>query len=122
MTYVPKALEQPSQLAAVNLAAHIGFATILANDTEGLTVAHVPVFVDNKHGSCDLRFHLAAHNPLAATLGLSPSGLAIFRGPDGYISPEWYDHENVPTWDYCIRSHDRRSRGSFGVRAAATSR
>ena len=26
--------------------------------------------------------------------------LAIFIGPDAYISPSWYDHVNVPMWNY----------------------
>jgi len=26
--------------------------------------------------------------------------LAIFSGPHSYISSSWYDHENVPTWNY----------------------
>jgi transcriptional regulator len=26
--------------------------------------------------------------------------LAIFNGPHTYISSSWYDHENVPTWNY----------------------
>lgn len=30
--------------------------------------------------------------------------LAIFTGPHAYISPSWYDHENVPTWNY-IAAH-----------------
>jgi len=28
--------------------------------------------------------------------------LAIFQGPHSYISSSWYDHENVPTWNYVI--------------------
>jgi transcriptional regulator len=26
--------------------------------------------------------------------------LAIFSGPNAYISSSWYDHENVPTYNY----------------------
>jgi transcriptional regulator len=26
--------------------------------------------------------------------------LAIFTGPHTYVSSSWYDHENVPTWNY----------------------
>jgi transcriptional regulator len=26
--------------------------------------------------------------------------LVIFNGPHTYISSSWYDHENVPTWNY----------------------
>lgn len=26
--------------------------------------------------------------------------MAVFTGPHSYISSSWYDHENVPTWNY----------------------
>ena len=26
--------------------------------------------------------------------------LLIFNGPHAYVSSSWYDHENVPTWNY----------------------
>jgi len=26
--------------------------------------------------------------------------LAVFTGPHTYVSSSWYDHENVPTWNY----------------------
>jgi transcriptional regulator len=26
--------------------------------------------------------------------------LVIFAGPHAYVSPRWYDHVNVPTWNY----------------------
>jgi transcriptional regulator len=26
--------------------------------------------------------------------------LAVFSGPHSYISSSWYDHENLPTWNY----------------------
>jgi transcriptional regulator len=26
--------------------------------------------------------------------------LCIFQGPHAYVSSSWYDHENVPTWNY----------------------
>ena len=26
--------------------------------------------------------------------------MIIFPGPHAYVSSSWYDHENVPTWNY----------------------
>jgi transcriptional regulator len=28
--------------------------------------------------------------------------LLIFQGAHTYISPRWYDHVNVPTWNYMM--------------------
>src|SRR5262249_15014602 len=41
-------------------------------------------------------------NPLWKTFGQNPEAevLVIFHGPHTYISPTWYNHVNVPTWNY----------------------
>lgn len=46
--------------------------------------------------------HLAKVNPQSAALREAGSALAVFLGPDGYVSPTWYDGDrpNVPTWNY----------------------
>ncbi|RIQ23290.1 FMN-binding negative transcriptional regulator [Jiangella rhizosphaerae] len=46
--------------------------------------------------------HLAKVNPQSAALRTAGSALAVFLGPDGYVSPTWYDGDrpNVPTWNY----------------------
>jgi transcriptional regulator len=62
--------------------------------------AYAPVILDNSRGDLGtLRFHLARNNPLVAandaTLSFS------FRGPDAYVSPDWYETKGlVPTWNY----------------------
>ncbi|WP_116947136.1 FMN-binding negative transcriptional regulator [Jiangella endophytica] len=46
--------------------------------------------------------HLAKVNPQSAALRTAGSALAVFLGPDGYVSPTWYDggRPSVPTWNY----------------------
>src|SRR5678815_5111017 len=39
-------------------------------------------------------------NPLWKTFVNNPEVLVIFQGPHTYISPTWYNHVNVPTWNY----------------------
>lgn len=62
--------------------------------------AYAPVVLDASRGSLGtLRFHVARSNALAAandaTLTFS------FRGPDAYVSPDWYLTKGlVPTWNY----------------------
>ena len=34
------------------------------------------------------------------TFEKNPEILVIFQGPHTYISPTWYNHVNVPTWNY----------------------
>ena len=62
--------------------------------------AYAPVVLDTSHGNLGtLRFHVARSNALAqandATLAFS------FKGPDAYVSPDWYQTKGlVPTWNY----------------------
>lgn len=73
-----------------------GFGTLMVNGAQGPLAAHIP-FVFNADKTC-LGVHLLRLNPVSRAPG--PALLAI-TGPDGYISPDWYDlPEQVPTWNY----------------------
>lgn len=75
----------------------IGFATIFAATPDGPRVAHVPLL---QTGDGAVQFHLARGNALARHLD-GMTALALVNGPDGYISPRWYDDAaQVPTWNY----------------------
>ena len=73
---------------------------ILVTAENGLPVAtHIPFeAIFGKDDEMVLEGHLSAANPQAGKL--TGTGLAIFSGPDAYISSSWYDHPNVPTWNY----------------------
>ena len=99
MTYVPDWIPQPPASDALAYAKEIAFASIVVAAESGPAASHAPIYVDTSATEPEIRFHLAAKNPMVDLLAASPT-LLIFRGPDGYVSPLWYDHENVPTWDY----------------------
>ncbi len=44
--------------------------------------------------------HMARANPLWKAFDPDQEVLLIFGGPNTYISPTWYNHLNVPTWNY----------------------
>jgi transcriptional regulator len=75
---------------------------ILINQTEGkLTATHIPLELDtNLEGNLILQGHLLRENPQWKAFSERDEILAIFSGPHSYISSSWYDHENVPTWNY----------------------
>ena len=75
-----------------------GFA-ILISTVEGKPWAsHIPLMlsVDGKK----LSGHVARGNKQWKEWNVETEMLAIFSGPHAYISSSWYDHENVPTWNY----------------------
>lgn len=75
---------------------------ILINQTNGkLWATHIPLELGtNKNGKTILEGHISKENPQWKSFAENDKILAIFSGPNSYISPSWYDHENVPTWNY----------------------
>jgi transcriptional regulator len=81
-----------------------GLATFVTQTADGLIASHVPMLLDpNPAPYGTLVGHLARPNPQAR--GAIGEGLAIFQGPDAYITPSWYATKRlngkvVPTWNY----------------------
>lgn len=75
---------------------------ILINQTEGkLWATHIPLELDtNIEGKTVLQGHISKENPQWKAFADNDEVLAVFSGPHSYISSSWYDHENVPTWNY----------------------
>lgn len=75
---------------------------ILINQTNGkLCATHIPMELGiNAEGKEILEGHISKLNPQAEGFAANDQVLAVFSGPHSYISSSWYDHENVPTWNY----------------------
>lgn len=75
---------------------------ILVNQTQGkLWGTHIPLELEtNAQGKEVLYGHISKENPQWQSFENNNDVLAIFSGPNSYISSSWYDHENVPTWNY----------------------
>jgi transcriptional regulator len=75
---------------------------ILINQTNGkLCATHIPIELEiNADGKEILQGHISKLNPQAEGFTENDQVLAVFTGPHSYISSSWYDHENVPTWNY----------------------
>ena len=75
---------------------------ILINQTNGkLTATHIPIELEiNAEGKEILQGHISKLNQQAEGFKANDQVLAVFTGPHSYISSSWYDHENVPTWNY----------------------
>jgi transcriptional regulator len=75
---------------------------ILINQREGKPWAtHLPVELEeNETGEKVLWCHVARANQQWKNFETNPDALLIFSGPHHYISSSWYNHINVPTWNY----------------------
>src|SRR6185369_9139795 len=94
--------------------------TLVTHGPDGFRASILPMLFepdDGEHGI--LRGHLARGNPqwreIEASIQAGGDGageaLAIFDGPDAYISPAWYEEKRltgkvVPTWNYVtVQAH-----------------
>jgi len=82
------------------LRAH-GFATLVTAGPAGLLATHLPVELGRApDGARLLQGHVSRANPQWREFEPGREALLVFLGPHAYISPTWYDHPNVPTWNY----------------------
>ena len=83
------------------------FATLVAHDGRELTANHLPLqLVADIAPSGVLQGHLARANPLWQR-AVDAEVLAIFHGPQAYVTPSWYPTKRehgkaVPTWNYAV--------------------
>jgi transcriptional regulator len=77
------------------------FATLVSHDGTDPFASHVPLLLDRDAGPHGrLIGHIARANPQWKHAG-GQRVLAIFSGPHAYVSPTWYEAQNVvPTWNY----------------------
>jgi transcriptional regulator len=102
--YLPKHFEQNDPQALHALMREHPLATLVSRGDEGLTADHVPLEYDG--ASNTLRGHVARANPVWRHAAGQPV-LAVFCGPQAYISPSLYrskaeHHKVVPTWNYAV--------------------
>jgi len=82
-------------------------ATLVVMSPDGLQANHIPLYLRQEGALGTLVGHIARANPLWTQMDASVDALAIFQGPQHYISPGWYatkkEHGKVvPTWNYAV--------------------
>jgi len=88
------------------IAAH-PLATLVTQSSDGVSADHIPMlFVQSESGAV-LHGHVARANPVWRNVADSSEVLAIFQGPNVYVSPKWYPSKQehgkvVPTWNYLV--------------------
>lgn len=82
-----------------------GLATLVTATAEGPFATPLPLLLEESEGEWGTLYgHLARANPHWRLEPIGPA-LAIFMGPDAYVSPSWYPSKQqhgkvVPTWNY----------------------
>ena len=130
--YIPPHFEEadPEQIAGLIAAAPL--ATIVAHTADGLVANHIPLIA----APGALIGHVARANDMHRLLAEGQEVLAIFRGVEGYVSPNYYPskpehHRHVPTWNYevahlhgtiAFQHDDKAKRAAVGLLTRAQER
>lgn len=95
--YVPLRYRPQDQEELLDFVRASSFATLVSHDGVALSASHLPLdLVDRGR----LVGHFAKANPHWRAISPERDVLAVFLGPHAYVSPTWYGHANVPTWNY----------------------
>jgi transcriptional regulator len=100
--YIPKYAENNEVPAIIDFIKHHAFGILVSQSEYKLVATHIPL--EFSTDNTKLFGHISKANPQWKNFNNSAEVLAIFTGPHAYISSSWYDHENVPTWNY-IAAH-----------------
>ncbi len=83
-------------------------STLVTVNPQGLEANHFPMMIDPEPGPFGtLRGHMARANPMWRNFNADVEVLAVFQGPQRYITPSWYPSKAqhgkvVPTWNYAV--------------------
>jgi len=106
--YIPKPFEEIKLEVLQELIRAYPLATLVTHSSSGLNANHIPLYLSESPApNGTLQGHIARANPLMGEIAEGIEALAIFHGPDCYITPSWYDTKRqtgkvVPTWNYAV--------------------
>ncbi|MFI5134889.1 MAG: FMN-binding negative transcriptional regulator [Chitinophagales bacterium] len=99
--YIPGYFQQRNFPEIENFIRKNSFAVLVNEVAEKPWATHIPVELEeNEKGEKVLWCHIAKANPQWKSFESNRDVLVIFSGPHHYISSSWYNHFNVPTWNF----------------------
>ncbi len=110
--YIPSHFQEVRSDEIKAIIEAVPLACIVAMTAEGLIANHIPLLAASDG---TLIGHVALANDMHRLIAEGQDVLAIFRGEDAYVSPNFYPtkpehHRHVPTWNYqVVHVHGRIS-------------
>jgi len=98
--YIPKYFKVKNVDEIFDFVQKNSFGTIVTTEQGKPIATHLPLQLIKEGDTYYITGHMAHGNPQWRTFEICDDVLVIFQGPHGYISSSWYEHENVPTWNY----------------------
>jgi transcriptional regulator len=105
--YIPRANQEERIPVLHKLMEDQPFASLITMGSSGLFASHIPMVLEQNGAKGRLKGHISRANPQWRNYTPSVEALAIFSGPQHYITPSWYPEKQetgkvVPTWNYVV--------------------
>lgn len=106
--YIPQHFDEPDITALHALIRARPLSTLVTLHAGGPDANHLPMHLSESPAPLGtLRCHVARANPVWRDLAGGAEVLAIFHGPNAYVTPSWYPTKAetgraVPTWNYLV--------------------
>jgi len=105
--YIPRANHEDRIPVIHKLMEDQPFASLITMGSSGLFASHIPMVLEQNGAMGRLKGHLSRANTQWRDYTPFVKALAIFSGPQHYITPNWYPEKQetgkvVPTWNYVV--------------------
>ncbi len=106
--YIPSPFREDRLEVMSALMRRYPLAALITVGGAGIEVNHLPLLYDPEPAPFGtLRGHLARANPQWRTARAEFGAMAVFQGPQAYVSPSFYPSKQehgkvVPTWNYAV--------------------
>jgi transcriptional regulator len=105
--YIPRANQEDRIPVLHKLIEDQPFASLITVGSSGLFASHIPMVLEQNGAKGRLKGHISRANTQWRDYTPSVEALAIFSGPQHYITPSWYPEKQetgkvVPTWNYVV--------------------
>jgi transcriptional regulator len=101
--YIPQAHLVEDRKLLQDFMDDYAFAELITSAPE-LRITHLPVLLDRSAGRYGtIHGHISRQNVQSKAFDGAQEAVIVFRGPQGYISPAWYQNmPAVPTWNFAV--------------------
>ena len=106
--YLPQLFEEKRIDVLHSFVREHPFGALVVMSANGLDANHLPFEIDTASGPFGtLHCHVSRANPVWRDFARDTEALAVFQGPNTYITPTWYPSKqetgkDVPTWNYIV--------------------
>lgn len=98
--FIPKYFKVTDYDEIIDFVNENSFGTLVTIKDRKPIATHIPLELSKVGDDYYITGHMAYGNPQWRTFDTGEEVLIMFQGPHAYISSSWYEHENVPTWNY----------------------